>query len=113
MRLLEDDSDAPAQPPSNYIQVTQEEKAAIDRLADLGFDKQLAIEAFFACDKNEELAANYLFDAQLKGDFQGNSPAPTSRRLPRTCLAEQAGRQEGRRRPRLLLMPPSLYLPLL
>lgn len=73
MQLLEDDSGmqgAPGQAmPSNYIQVTQEEKAAIDRLADLGFDKQLAIEAYFACDKNEELAANYLFDAQLKGEF--------------------------------------------
>lgn len=78
MRLLEDDSEQAgagagqeggAAMPSNYIQVTQEEKVAIDRLADLGFDKQLAIEAFFACDKNEEMAANYLFDAQMKGEF--------------------------------------------
>ena len=44
------------------IEVTEEEKAAIERLASMGFDKGLAIEAFFACDKNETLAANYLIE---------------------------------------------------
>jgi UV excision repair protein RAD23 len=51
-----------AMPPSNMIQVTQEEKDAIDRLTALGFDRSMAAEAYFACDKNEELAANFLFE---------------------------------------------------
>ncbi|RKP19246.1 UV excision repair protein Rad23 [Rozella allomycis CSF55] len=46
-----------------YIQVTPEEEEAINRLTALGFDRVRAIEAFFACDKNETMAANYLFDS--------------------------------------------------
>lgn len=50
------------QDPPGTIRVTQEEKDAIDRLASLGFPKHRAIEAYLACDKNEEWAANYLFE---------------------------------------------------
>lgn len=46
----------------SVIYITNEDNAAIERLSALGFERSLAIEAFFACDKNEELAANYLFN---------------------------------------------------
>ena len=49
--------------PPGSISVTPEEMAAIDRLTQLGFPKPRAAEAFFACDKNEEMAANFLFES--------------------------------------------------
>lgn len=44
------------------ITLSEADNAAIERLAALGFDKNVAAQAYLACDKNEELAANFLFD---------------------------------------------------
>lgn len=76
----------------NTVRVTTQEKAAIDRvsiqelrwvlmwfvqLAALGFDKRLALEAYLVCNKDENLAANYLFERQLEegGDSAGELTA--------------------------------------
>jgi len=48
--------------PPGAIRVSPEEMASIERLMALGFPKHKAAEAFFACDKNEEMAANFLFE---------------------------------------------------
>lgn len=42
------------------IEVTQEDQDAIDRLCEMGFDRDTVIQVYFACDKNFNAAANLL-----------------------------------------------------
>ncbi|KAL8739317.1 MAG: hypothetical protein Q9181_000048 [Wetmoreana brouardii] len=64
----EAEGDAPAPPGAQEVFVTEEEREAIDRLCRLGFQRDMVIQAYFACDKNEELAANFLFDQPPEDD---------------------------------------------
>ncbi|PNY29891.1 UV excision repair protein rhp23 [Tolypocladium capitatum] len=66
------DDDVPLPPGAQAISVTEEERDAIERLCRLGFDRDQAVQAYFACDKDEELAANFLFD-QPEDDEPGTN----------------------------------------
>jgi len=69
-------------PPPGTIRLTEEEGAAVDRLAEMGFDKHDAAQAYLACDKNEMMAANLLMenqwgsDADMGGAADAPAPAP-------------------------------------
>lgn len=51
-------------PGQTVISITPAEKEAIDRLVALGFDRNRALEAFLVCNRDEEMAANYLFEQE-------------------------------------------------
>lgn len=53
---------------AEYITVTPAEKEAIDRLVAMGFPEASCMQAYFACEKNEELAANFLMNMLTEDD---------------------------------------------
>ena len=60
-------------PRGETIRLTKEESDAVKRLQELGFSQADAVQAYFACDKNEEMAANFLFEQKMRDDEEGNN----------------------------------------
>eukprot|EP01064_Diplonema_japonicum_P029257 TRINITY_DN468_c3_g1_i1.p1 TRINITY_DN468_c3_g1~~TRINITY_DN468_c3_g1_i1.p1 ORF type:complete len:404 (+),score=140.35 TRINITY_DN468_c3_g1_i1:61-1272(+) len=58
---------APQVPPGAVV-ITEADRQAITRLQQLGFTEQQAAQAYLIADRNEELAANMLFDGGMNMD---------------------------------------------
>ena len=73
LQLLNEPSDYDdmgADEDAEQVALTQEEHDACERLTALGFTMQQCVEAYLACDKNEEMAANFLFENQQDAIMQ-------------------------------------------
>jgi UV excision repair protein RAD23 len=56
------------------VDLTPEDRVIINRLKELGnFNEADVIQAYFACDKNEEMTANYLFEQNMMDDNNNNN----------------------------------------
>uniref|UniRef100_A0A914YYB0 UV excision repair protein RAD23 n=1 Tax=Panagrolaimus superbus TaxID=310955 RepID=A0A914YYB0_9BILA len=58
--------------PPNVIAITEADRDAINRIQAMGFPEQLVIEAYFACDKDEGLAVNYIL-SRMDDDIEDDT----------------------------------------
>lgn len=52
------------------IRLSKQDYDAVGRLKELGFSEMDAVQAYFACDKNEDAAANFLWESKLRDQDQ-------------------------------------------
>lgn len=52
----------PTPPPQPTIELSEDDQANVQTIMQMGFSQERAIEAYLVCNKNVELAINFLFD---------------------------------------------------
>lgn len=54
----------------NYLKLSKQDYDAVNKLKELGFGEADCLQAYFACDKNEDMAANLLWENKLREQDQ-------------------------------------------
>ena len=55
---------------NDVIKLSKTDYDAVQRLKEFGFTEMEAVQAYFACDKNSEMALNFLFETKEGGNFE-------------------------------------------
>ena len=79
------------------IKLSKTDYDAVQRLKEFGFSELDSAEAYFACDKNEEMALNFLFEMKSQDVDNFSVPQTNSQSNTQTTIPQQKKEEESKK----------------